>query len=122
MVRKVLVGVSLLGTSAVIATSALAQRASTPTLNATVGPGFTITVKQNGKVVKTLKAGTYKFVIADKSSIHAFALDGPRGFEKDLTTVPGTGTKTVMLSLKAGRYKYYCPPHEAGMFGRFTVK
>ena len=33
-----------------------------------------------------------------------------------------TGTKTVTLKLKAGSYKFYCPSHEAEMFGHFTVK
>ena len=120
--RSSLVFVSMIGVSAAIAASAFGQRTAVPSLNGTVGPGFTITLKQNGKVVKTLKAGTYKFVIADKSSIHSFALDGPHGFAKDFTQVPFTGTKTLTLKLKAGKYKYYCQPHEVVMFGRFTVK
>jgi len=109
---------------AVVAALAFASSASasTPTLTGTVGPGFTITLKQSGKVVKTLKAGTYKLVIHDEAPIHAFSLDGPNGFAKDFTTVPFTGTKTFTLKLKAGKYKYYCPPHEPTMFGHFTVK
>jgi hypothetical protein len=90
-------------------------------LTGTVGPGFTITLKQGTKVVKTLKAGTYKFVIHDKSSIHGWSLDGPHGFAKDISPVPGTGTKTVTLKLKAGGYKFYCPAHEPTMFGRFKA-
>jgi len=36
--------------------------ATTPTLKGTVGPGFTISLRDSkGKLVKTLKAGTYKF-------------------------------------------------------------
>jgi plastocyanin len=122
-VRKSLVLVSLIGVFAAIAANAFGQRAMTvPTLKGTDGPGFTITLKQNGKAVKTLKAGTYKFVVADRSSIHAFDLDGPHGFAKDFTTVPFVGTKTVTLKLKAGSYKYYCVAHEATMFAHFTVK
>jgi plastocyanin len=123
MLRKSLVPVLLLGIAAAVATGAFGgQRTATttPTLNATVGPGFTITLKKNGKAVKSLKAGSYKFVVSDKATIHAFALDGPK-LEKDFTTVPFTGTKTVTLKLKAGKYKFYCPPHESTMFGRFTV-
>ena len=123
MVRTSLVFVSLIGVSAAIAASAFGQRAMTvPTLKGTDGPGFTITLKWNGKAVKTLKAGTYRFVIADKSPIHAFDLDGPHGFAKDFTTVRFVGTKTVTLKLKAGSYKYYCVAHEATMFAHFTVK
>jgi plastocyanin len=107
--------------ASVLSAGALARRSATPTLVGTVGPGFTITLKQNSKVVKTLKAGTYTLVVHDKASIHAFSLDGPHGYAKDFTTVPFTGTKTFTVKLKVGKYKYYCPPHESFMFGRFTV-
>jgi plastocyanin len=98
-----------------------AAAAATPTLVGTVGPGFTITLTQGGKKVTNLKAGKYKFVINDKASIHSYGLDGPHGFAKDLTSVSFKGTKTFTLTLKAGKYKYYCMPHESTMFGRFTV-
>jgi plastocyanin len=108
--------------SAVLVAGASATRSVTPTLVGTDGPGFTINLKQGTKAVKTLKAGTYKFVIHDKSSIHGWSLDGPHGFAKDISAVPFSGTKTVTLKLKAGSYKFYCPAHEAEMFGHFTVK
>jgi plastocyanin len=104
--------------------AALAGGSAVKTLNGTVGPGFSISLKQKGKTVKTLKAGTYKFVIADKASIHSFVLEQERGgkFEKDLTDVSFKGTKTVTVKLKKGKWKYYCKPHESSMFGFFTVK
>jgi hypothetical protein len=108
--------------AAVLVAGASARRSATPVLTGTVGPGFTINLKQGSKAVKTLKAGTYKFVIHDKSSIHGWSLDGPHGFAKDISPVPGTGTKTVTLKLKAGAYKFYCPAHESTMFGHFTAK
>jgi plastocyanin len=95
--------------------------AATPKLTGTVGPGFTITLTQGGKKVTKLKAGTYSFVINDKASIHNYELDGPHGYAKDFTSVPFKGTKTFTVKLKAGKYKYYCAPHEATMFGSFTV-
>jgi plastocyanin len=107
--------------AAVAAASAFGRPAAAPTLVGTVGPGFTITLTQGGKIVKTLQAGKYTLVIHDKASIHAFSLDGPHGYAKDFTAVPFVGTKTVTATFKAGKYKYYCPPHEAEMFGHFTV-
>lgn len=101
---------------------ASAGRHRLPTLTGTVGPGFTLVVKMNGKKVKTLKAGRYRLVVHDKASIHAFSLDGPHGYAKDFTTVPFVGTKTFKLKLRPGRYKAYCPPHEPAMFQHFTVK
>jgi hypothetical protein len=121
--RKVLI---LLFTAAVVGAvlvaGASAKRSATPVLTGTVGPGYTIDLKLNGKAVKTLKAGTYKVVIHDKASLHGWSLDGPHGFAKDISSVPSVGTKTVTLKLKAGSYKFYCPAHEPTMFGHFTVK
>jgi hypothetical protein len=122
MPRKVLVLVVALTAAAAFATAAFARHTSTPTLFGTDGPGYTITLKTSaGKTVKTLKAGTYKFVIHDKSSIHGWSLDGPHGFAKDIAAIPAVGTKTVTLKLKAGKYKFYCPNHESMMFGHFTA-
>jgi len=98
-----------------------AASAATPKLIGTVGPGFTITLTQGGKKVTKLKAGTFTFVINDRSSMHSYGLDGPNGFARDFTSVSFKGTKTFTLTLKAGRYKYYCQPHESSMFGDFTV-
>jgi plastocyanin len=101
------------------ALAAPAAFAGSPTLTGTVGPGFTITLKQGSKSVKTLKAGTYVFKISDKSSIHDFHLSGP-GVDKT-TSIGGTGSKTWTLTLKKGTYKYVCDPHKSIMHGSFTV-
>jgi len=106
-------------TALVAALAVPAAFASTPTLNAIDGPGFTITVKQGTSKVKTLKAGTYIFKIADKSDTHNFHLTGP-GVNKK-TGVGFKGTTTWKLKLAAGKYKYVCDPHSAFMKGSFTV-
>ncbi len=98
---------------------------SHPKLFGSVGKNdaFVITLKNaSGKLVKTLPAGTYTFVIHDYSLLHAFDMDGPHGWSHDFTTVPAVTTKTVTLKLKAGKYKYYCVAHESTMFHFFTVK
>ena len=104
---------------ALVATAA-ATPMSSPKLTGTVGPGFTISLKQGGKAVKTVKAGRYSFVVSDKASIHNFELEGP-GVDKEITSVPFTGRKTVSIVLKRGTYKYYCKPHESTMHGSFKV-
>ena len=124
--------ISLLSSLAVVAV-ALAFTATAgarttmahPKLLGAVGKNdaFVITLKKpSGKLVKTIPAGTYTFVIHDFSSLHAFDLDGPHGFSHDFTTVPGVTTKTTTLKLKAGKYKYYCVAHESTMFHFFTVR
>jgi plastocyanin len=112
---KTLLLIALLGLAV-----ALPANAATPTLTGTVGPGFTITLKKAGVKVTTLKHGTYKFVISDKSSIHNFHLSGPGVNVK--TSVSATGTKTFTVTLKKGTYKFMCDPHASVMKGSFTVK
>ena len=109
------------GLAALVLVLVPAAQASTPKLTGTVGPGFTITLTKAGKKVTNLTAGKYTFVINDKSSIHSYGLDGPNGFAKDFTSVSFKGTKTFTVTLKKGKYKFYCQPHESTMFGNFTV-
>jgi hypothetical protein len=98
--------------------------AATPTkLAGLVGPGFTISLKDvKGQKVKTLTHGKYSFTIQDKSTVHDWTLTGPGVSNKHLTSLPFTGTtKTpIVLTLKAGKYKYFCSLH--GFSGSFTVK
>jgi hypothetical protein len=119
--RLLVVGIVVAVAATAMTAAAFARHASSLTLVGTVGPGYTINLKVGGKNLVRLKAGKYKFVLNDKSSIHGWSLDGPNGFAKDLTPVPFIGTKTVTLNLKAGKYKFYCPTHEAQMFGHFSA-
>jgi plastocyanin len=122
MTPKRLVTTGVLAVSVAIAAVPLATAAA-PKLNGTVGPGFTIALTQGGKAVKSIKAGSYTFVVSDKATIHNFALERTSGKknEKVITTVPGTGTKSVVIKLEKGTYKFYCQPHESSMVGTFTV-
>jgi plastocyanin len=111
---------------AAVATAALAATGSSSavspkTVNGTVGPGFTIGLTMQGKKVTKLKAGTaYRFVIADRADIHDFHLSGP-GFSRVLTSVEFTGTKTFVLNLKKGSYRFVCDPHADVMHRTFKV-
>jgi plastocyanin len=113
---------TVLGVAAV--TSALGQGASTPTLKGTVGPGFTISLTKSGKKIKTLKPGTYKVTVNDKSSAHNFTLERetkPK-IEKHVSSTAFTGTKSMTVTLKKGEWKFYCSVHESTMHGSFMVK
>ena len=84
-------------------------------------PGFTIGLAMHGKKVTKLKAGTpYRFVIRDRAAIHDFHLTGP-GLNRVLTSVPFTGTKSFVLRLRKGSYRFMCDPHSGIMHGRFKV-
>jgi plastocyanin len=83
-------------------------------LTGTDGPCFTITMSK-----KTVKAGTYKIVIRDRSSIHNFHLSRP-GVNKK-TSVVAVGTTTWTVKLKKGTYKFVCDPHASIMRGVLRV-
>jgi len=107
--------------AAALATTGSGSAAPPKTVNGTVGPGFTIGLTMQSKKVTNLKTGTaYRFVISDRSSIHDFHLSGP-GFNRVLTSVEFTGTKTFVLKLKKGSYRFVCDPHSGIMNGRFQV-
>jgi plastocyanin len=116
--RLLLLG-AVVAAALAVAGSGLATSAKT--VNGTVGPGFTIGLTMHGKRVTKLKAGTpYRFVIRDRADIHDFHLSGP-GFNRVLTSVEFTGTKTFVLRLKKGSYRFVCDPHSGIMHGRFNV-
>jgi hypothetical protein len=123
--------VRVLSLAAVAAAVAMLDFAGTagatqvPKLIGTVGRNgaFTITLTNpRGRIVKSLKAGTYRLVIHDDSPLHNFELDGPNDRSWDFTDVSFVGTKTRTVKLTRGAYKAYCSPHEETMFQRFTVR
>jgi hypothetical protein len=95
--------------------------AAPKTVAGTVGPGFTIGLKLGGTPVTKLGAGVpYRVVVSDRSSIHNFHLKGP-GLNRVLTSIPYTGTKSAVLTLKKGTYSFVCDPHASVMHGSFRV-
>ena len=116
---------ALVATAAALTIVATAGAMSHPKLTCVVGKNdaFKITLKDSsGKLVKTIKSGTYTFVIHDDSSINSFSLDGPHGKSWTFTSIPFVGTKTKTIKLVAGKYKAYCENHESQMFQHFSVK
>jgi hypothetical protein len=85
----------------------------------TVGPGFTIFLKDsNGAAVRHLDAGTYTLVVHDLSEEHDFHLTGP-GVNVS-TEVEFVGDKTFTIAVTDGTYNYVCDPHATRMHGLFT--
>ena len=111
---------TLLGFALAATTAALAFGAhATPhaKLVGTVGKNDAYKISlntSNGKVAKTLKAGTYTLVIHDDSNLHNYELDGPHGKSWTFTSVPFKGTKTMTIKLVAGAYKAYCSATRVG--------
>jgi plastocyanin len=116
---KRLIPLTVIGALA-LAGSAEAATPSKTTLVASVGPGFTISLKKGAARVSTLKPGAYVIKVSDKSSIHNFHLRGP-GVNK-ATTVAFMGSKTFRVTLRNGSYRFQCDPHKGQMRGSFTVR
>ena len=107
--------------AAALAATGSGSAATAKTVKGTVGPGFTIGLTMQGKKVTNLKAATaYRFVISDRADIHDFHLSGP-GLNRVLTSVEFTGTKSFVLRLKQGSYRFRCDPHSSIMHGSFKV-
>ena len=87
----------------------------------TVGPGFTIGLKLDGKKVTRLRAGgRYRFVVNDRSSAHDFHLIGP-GVNRVITGVAFRGTRSIVVTLRRGTYRFVCDPHASSMRGSFRA-
>jgi plastocyanin len=94
---------------------------ATRRLIATVGPGFTISLRTPaGARVRTLARGAYTITVRDRSRMHNFHLIGPRVNRR--TTVAARGTFTWRFTLRAGTYRFVCDPHAAAMRGSFRVR
>jgi plastocyanin len=119
MFRTFAAAIAAIAVSLALSTSPAA--AAPKAVQGSVGPGFTISLTAGGKTVSKLKAGVpYRLVIDDRSSIHDFHLTGP-GLNRILTNVDFTGTKSFVLTLRKGVYRFFCDPHAAFMHGSFRV-
>jgi len=105
------------------ATQAKANNAAgnSSTLSLSADPSGAL--KFNKKVLST-KSGAVTINMSNPSSVpHGIAVEG-NGVDKDGQTVTSGGTSTVSVTLKPGKYTFYCPVpghKEAGMVGTLTV-
>ena len=77
------------------------------------------------KSALSAKAGNVTVTMDNPSDVpHGVAVDG-NGVDKDGPVVNKNGKSTVTVSLKKGKYAFYCPVpghRQAGMEGTLTVK
>ncbi|HVU77504.1 MAG TPA: hypothetical protein VHC67_07970 [Gaiellaceae bacterium] len=119
MKKTIGVTLMLLCAGLVAAVSAARPASTAGTLDATVGPGFTIALTQNGTRVTHLDPGEYTIDVDDQSAEHNFHLSGP-GVDQ-ATAVEDTGTTTWTVTFQNGTYTYQCDAHATTMHGSFTV-
>lgn len=111
---------AVLAALAVSLPSAATGSSQATTLTGTVGPGFTITLRNaDGTLVSNLAPGEYTINVDDRAAEHNFALRGP-GVD-DRTGIEAIETKTFTVNLTNGTYTYLCEAHPSTMRRTFTV-
>jgi hypothetical protein len=94
--------------------------ADNPQLIGTVGPGFSISLKDPaGNAVTQLDPGTYTLLVHDQSDLHDFDLSGPG--VAAATDVAFIGDQTFTVTFVEGRYTYVCDVHPTLIHGKLTV-
>jgi hypothetical protein len=110
----------VLAFAAIALVAAGIAQADDPSLAGSVGPGYTISVRDaSGALVNHLDPGTYSLAVSDKSSEHNFHLTGP-GVDVS-TEVDQIGDQTFKITLTNGTYTFLCDAHNSRMNGQFTV-
>ncbi len=121
MTRVLLALTAFVVVGAVIAPPAVGYGSKGRQLEGTVGPGFTISVTEDGQSVESLRPGVYWLTVHDLSNRHNFHIVGPAGLDEVVTSVPFVGDATVKILLKHGTVTFLCDPHPTMMNGSFTV-
>jgi plastocyanin len=121
MIKRTLVLMQLAVLGALVAVAAAPAQTQVTTLRGSVTDAARITLTQNGRKVTRLKPGTYRIVVSDTSDEHNFALRKVGGATRQLTAVDFMGTKTATVKLTAGRWEFFCAPHESFMRGFVRV-
>ena len=120
MTRGLALGSALLAFGLFGASGGAAAPAQSTQLFATVGPDFTINLRDaSGARLTRLDPGTYEIQVRDLSNEHNFRLRGP-GVDR-ATEVEETGTANWAVTLTDGTYLYQCDPHAPMMNGSLAV-
>jgi plastocyanin len=118
-VRRTL-AVTLASLAALAAAGIVIAATSPTTLFGTVGPGFSISLRDaQGNAVTRVEPGEYEIEVDDRSEEHNFHLRGP-GVDVS-TDVAAVGKQTFRVTLANGRYTFVCDPHASTMRGAFDV-
>ena len=121
-IRLALVFFLLLVGATVLAPGSARPGTTATQLNGSVGPGFTISLKDvNGNTVTHLDPGDYTITVQNLSETvsHNFHLRGPGGVNLATTELPGTTTWNV--TFVDGTYTYLCDFHPTQMRKTFIV-
>lgn len=112
-------GPALLTASAAVVLAPAAFGAAAPQLFGSVGPDFSIALRDAaGAAVTKVDPGTYEVEVRDLSDFHNFRLTGP-GVERS-TGVEETGTSRWTVTFADGTYTLLCEAHPSSMRRTFV--
>ena len=112
-------GPALLAASAAVVLAPAAVGAAAPQLFGSVGPDFSISLRDaGGSAVTKVDPGTYELEVRDLSDFHNFRLTGP-GVEQS-TGVEATGTSRWTVTFANGTYTLLCEVHASSMRRTFV--
>lgn len=106
------------------------QTQASPSAGGSAGSSVSIKADPSGALKftpsqETAKAGTVTLKFSNPSSIsHGLSIEGT-GIDKDGKVIGPGATSTLTVSLKPGKYTFYCPVpghRQAGMQGTLTVQ
>ncbi len=119
MIRAAALAVALAVAAFIGAANGAAVSTQNPKLFGTVGPEFSINLRDaQGNRVTKLDPGAYDIEVEDLADLHSFHLEGP-GVDRR-TAVEFTGTVNWTVTFTDGKYTYHCDPHP-GLAGTFTA-
>lgn len=120
MTRLLALASTFLAAALLGASGGSAGQAQTPKLFGTVGPEFTIDLRDaQGNRVTKLDPGSYEIEVTDRSDFHNFHLQGPGVNES--TGVEFMGDMTWKVTFKDGAYTFICDVHPSSMRGSFIA-
>src|SRR5688572_3032240 len=92
-------GIGLAALAALVVVSVAVAADAPPTLRGTVGPGFTITLRDaQGNAATRVAPGAYELELDDRSEEHNFHFSGPGGVDVR-TAIDAVGTQTFRVTL-----------------------
>ena len=115
----------LVAAAAVLVPASARPQAAAIDLFGSVGPGFTISLKDStGATVTHVDPGAYHITVQNLSDpasgvVHNFHLKGPGGV--DMSTPGAPGTTTFDVTFVDGTYNYLCDFHPLQMHKTFTA-
>ena len=89
--------------------SAAAGNSATVSLRGNVSRSGKLSLRRNGKVVTSLKAGRYAFSVDDQSTKSGFRIQPSNGKAVTITTAGYIGWQEATLTLHAGRWSFFTP-------------